>query len=72
MVWTHHHHRPCAAPYCNPLHTGGRSLERAIGGYKAVEWAERLDVLASQERGNTGTSDAIQRSEYDGPVKNIS
>ena len=46
-----------------------RSLERAIGGvvrYKAVEWAEHLDALASQEG---GTSDAIQRSEYDRVVE---
>ena len=48
---------------------GVRSLERAIGGvvrYKAVEWAEHLDALASQEG---GTSDAIQSSEYDRVVE---
>jgi len=32
--------------------------------YIAVEWAEHLDAIASQKRGNTDTSDAIQRSEY--------
>jgi len=51
---------------------GVRSLERAIGGvvrYKAVEWAEHLDALASQEGGNTSTSDAIQRSQYDRVVE---
>jgi ATP-dependent Lon protease len=51
---------------------GVRSLERAIGGvvrYKAVEWTEHLVALASQRRGNTDTSDDIQRSEYDRVVE---
>jgi ATP-dependent Lon protease len=50
---------------------GVRSFERAIGGvvrYKAVECVEHL-ALAFQERGNMGTSDAIQRSEYDRVVE---
>jgi ATP-dependent Lon protease len=50
---------------------GVRSLELAIGGvvrYKAVECVEHL-ALAFQERGNMGTSDAIQRSEYDRVVE---
>jgi len=37
--------------------------------FKAVEWAEHLDALASQEGGNTGTSDAIRSSEYDRVVE---
>ncbi|KIM41792.1 hypothetical protein M413DRAFT_445015 [Hebeloma cylindrosporum] len=51
---------------------GVRSLERAIGGvvrYKAVEWDEHLDALAAQEGGNPGTSDAVQRNEYDRVVE---
>ena len=54
-----------ATPYTREA--GVRSLERDIGGvirYNAVEWAEDLNVLASQQRGNTNTSDAVQRSEY--------
>jgi ATP-dependent Lon protease len=57
---------------CCTREAGMRSLERAIGGvvrYKAVEWAEHLDALASQEGSNTGTSDAIQRGEYDQVVE---
>ena len=49
-----------------------RSLERAIGGvvrFKAVEWAEHLDAVASQEGGITSTSGAIRSSEYDRVVE---
>jgi len=49
-----------------------RNLERAIGGvvrYKAVEWAEHLDAGTAREGSSTGSSDAIQRKEYDRVVE---